>query len=55
VIVALPVGVSADQTVVGRVTFTVGTQTVTVPLALDQAITDPGPIWRLGNPFTARS
>jgi D-alanyl-D-alanine carboxypeptidase (penicillin-binding protein 5/6) len=50
-----PVGVSADQTVVGRVTFTVGTQTVTVPLALDQAITDPGPIWRLGNPFTARS
>jgi hypothetical protein len=28
---------------------------VTVPLTLDRAIPDPGPIWRITNPFTARS
>jgi D-alanyl-D-alanine carboxypeptidase (penicillin-binding protein 5/6) len=49
-----PVGVSPDGATVGSVTFTAGTQTIAVPLALDRAIPDPGPIWRIGNPFTAR-
>lgn len=35
---------------VGELTFTVGTRTVTVPLALSATIDDPGPWWRLTNP-----
>jgi len=40
----------AVHTPVGRVTFTVGTQSVSVPLALDRSLLDPGPWWRLVNP-----
>ena len=35
---------------VGQLVFTVGTQTVTVPLQLSATIDDPGPWWRLTNP-----
>ncbi len=35
---------------VGSLVFTVGTRTVTVPLALSATIDDPGPWWRLTNP-----
>ena len=35
---------------VGRLVFTAGTQTVTVPLTLSATIDDPGPWWRLTNP-----
>ena len=45
------VRLARKATRVGAVTFTVGTQTVTVPLALDHNVEDPGPWWRLGNPF----
>lgn len=38
--------------VTGRVTFTIGDQTVTVPLALDHGFQDPGAWWRLTNPGT---
>lgn len=41
----------ADRgTDVGRLVFTAGTQTVTVPLTLSSTIDDPGPWWRLTNP-----
>ncbi|AYF99028.1 D-alanyl-D-alanine carboxypeptidase family protein [Protaetiibacter intestinalis] len=41
----------ADRgTEVGSVTFTAGTQTVTVPLDLAEDVEDPGPGWRLGHP-----
>lgn len=50
VVNTLPVGVSQRGSVVGQVTFSVGSQTVTVPLALDHAIGDPGFWWRLGHP-----
>lgn len=36
---------------VGSVTYTVGTSVVTVPLALDGVLGDPGPWWRLTHPF----
>lgn len=36
---------------VGSVTFTIAERTVTVPLALDSALEDPGPWWRLAHPF----
>ncbi|TFB80688.1 D-alanyl-D-alanine carboxypeptidase [Terrimesophilobacter mesophilus] len=36
---------------VGSVTYTVGTSIVTVPLALDDVLGDPGPWWRLTHPF----
>lgn len=39
------------STAVGSVTFTVDGERFVVPLALDAALTDPGPIWRLENPF----
>lgn len=55
VISSRPVGINPGRVAVGLVTFAVGTHTVTVPLALDRAIPDPGPIWRITNPFTARS
>lgn len=35
---------------VGTLTFTVGEQTMTVPLQLQGTIDDPGPWWRLTNP-----
>ncbi|MGO4782318.1 D-alanyl-D-alanine carboxypeptidase family protein [Cryobacterium sp. W22_MBD10_FK3] len=35
---------------VGSVDVTVGAETVTVPLVLDQTITDPGPFWRWTHP-----
>lgn len=36
---------------VGSVTFTVADASVTVPLALDAELGDPGPWWRLTHPF----
>ncbi|HEY9477888.1 MAG TPA: D-alanyl-D-alanine carboxypeptidase [Microbacteriaceae bacterium] len=36
---------------VGSVTFTVADKKVTVPIALDAPLADPGPWWRLANPF----
>lgn len=36
---------------VGTVTFTVADKAITVPIALDSALADPGPWWRLTNPF----
>lgn len=36
---------------VGLVSVIVGATTVTVPLTLDAAVTDPGPWWRLVHPF----
>ncbi|MEO6942669.1 MAG: D-alanyl-D-alanine carboxypeptidase, partial [Terrimesophilobacter sp.] len=36
---------------VGSVTFTSGPSTVTIPLALEGALSDPGPWWRLTHPF----
>ena len=45
---ALTLGEKGDS--VGSVDVTVGTETVTVPLVLDQTITDPGPFWRWTNP-----
>jgi D-alanyl-D-alanine carboxypeptidase (penicillin-binding protein 5/6) len=35
---------------VGTVTFTAGTRTVRLALALDHPLVDPGPWWRLSNP-----
>ncbi|WP_130177480.1 D-alanyl-D-alanine carboxypeptidase family protein [Cryobacterium sp. SO1] len=35
---------------VGSLDVTVGTETVTVPLVLDQTLTDPGPFWRWTHP-----
>jgi serine-type D-Ala-D-Ala carboxypeptidase (penicillin-binding protein 5/6) len=45
------VTLAADETVVGAVHFTIGTETVTVDLELADAIEDPGPIWRLTHPI----
>jgi len=42
--------VGSDAAAVGRVTFTAGSQSVSVPLTLDHALVDPGPWWRLSNP-----
>ena len=36
---------------VGEISFAVGTRIVTVPIELDSKIADPGPWWRLSNPF----
>ena len=36
---------------VGSVTFAVADKKVTVPIALDAPLADPGPWWRLANPF----
>lgn len=49
-ITAHDVKVAKSGAEVGSVTFTAGDQTVEVPLLLDQALTDPGPWWRLTNP-----
>ena len=49
-----PVGLSPAGTRVGSVTYTAGKNVVTVPLMLSRPITDPGPGWRLANPFASR-
>lgn len=49
---AKPVGIAKAGTRVGTVSYTAGKTVVTVPLVLSTAITDPGPGWRLGNPFS---
>ncbi len=41
---------AADGTSVGTVTFTVGAQTIAVPLILKGTLEDPGAWWRLTNP-----
>lgn len=48
---ASPLHLGAVGTDVGSVTFTVGRQSVTIPLVLDHSIDDPGPWWRLTNPL----
>ena len=45
-----PITLAAEGTTVGSITFTAGAQTVSVPLALDSTISDPGSEWRLSNP-----
>jgi D-alanyl-D-alanine carboxypeptidase (penicillin-binding protein 5/6) len=47
---ATPVDSATEGEKVGSVDFTVGEKTVTVPLALDTALTDPGLGWRLTHP-----
>jgi D-alanyl-D-alanine carboxypeptidase (penicillin-binding protein 5/6) len=50
-IVVNTIGVAADGTPVGTVRFTVDGDVTEVPLELEGDIEDPGPLWRLGNPF----
>jgi len=45
-----PVTTAKSGAVVGSATYTAGARTVTVPLALDDAIAGPGGWWRLGHP-----
>jgi D-alanyl-D-alanine carboxypeptidase (penicillin-binding protein 5/6) len=45
-----PVRIAEAGETVGSATFTAGVRTVTVPLVLSVAITDPGPGWRLTHP-----
>ncbi|HWR86313.1 MAG TPA: D-alanyl-D-alanine carboxypeptidase, partial [Rhodoglobus sp.] len=45
-----PVTLAEAGTDVGTVTFSFAERTVTVPLALDATIDDPGAWWRLTNP-----
>ena len=47
-IAAVTLGEEGDS--VGSLDVTVGTTTITVPLVLDQTITDPGPFWRWTHP-----
>ncbi len=47
----LRVGAKGDRA--GSVNFTAGKVTMSVSLRLDRAIRDPGPLWRLANPFAA--
>lgn len=47
-----PIRLATKNSGVGMVTFTSGTQTVRVRLALERDVRDPGPWWRLINPFT---
>jgi D-alanyl-D-alanine carboxypeptidase (penicillin-binding protein 5/6) len=44
----LSLGSAGDR--VGAVDFTVGHQTVSVPLLLNRALSDPGPAWRFSHP-----
>ncbi|MET0302964.1 MAG: serine hydrolase [Microbacteriaceae bacterium] len=46
------IGVAEAGSAAGEAVFTVGEKTVSTPLVLTGAITDPGPGWRLTNPFT---
>ncbi|MEO6200971.1 MAG: D-alanyl-D-alanine carboxypeptidase [Cryobacterium sp.] len=43
-------GLGAANDKVGSVEFTVGDQTVSVPLVLDRAVSDPGLAWRFSHP-----
>lgn len=45
-----PVSVGEAGDPVGSVEVTVGTTSVTVPLVLDETVTDPGPFWRWTHP-----
>jgi D-alanyl-D-alanine carboxypeptidase (penicillin-binding protein 5/6) len=45
-----PVRLAEAGTEVGEVVFTAGERSVTVPLVLSGALTDPGPGWRLTHP-----
>ncbi|MCU1416045.1 MAG: D-alanyl-D-alanine carboxypeptidase [Schumannella sp.] len=45
-----PVRIEAAGSDVGQVVFSAGDQSITVPLVLSTAITDPGPGWRLTHP-----
>jgi len=45
-----PVTVGTEGDSVGSVDVTVGSQTKTVPLVLDETLTDPGPFWRWTHP-----
>jgi len=45
-----PVTLAAAGTEVGKLTFTVGTRTIEVPIALTKSIDDPGAWWRLTHP-----
>ncbi|HEV7741583.1 MAG TPA: D-alanyl-D-alanine carboxypeptidase, partial [Pseudolysinimonas sp.] len=47
---AHPVRIEAAGSDVGQVVFSAGDQSITVPLVLSTAITDPGPGWRLTHP-----
>ncbi|MES2092628.1 MAG: D-alanyl-D-alanine carboxypeptidase [Actinomycetota bacterium] len=51
VVDARPAWIGGDRAAAGRVTFTVGSQSLSVPLRLDRALLDPGPWWRLSNPI----
>jgi D-alanyl-D-alanine carboxypeptidase (penicillin-binding protein 5/6) len=46
-----PFSTSSDARDVGRVSVSTGADTVSSPLRLTKAISDPGPIWRLTHPF----
>jgi D-alanyl-D-alanine carboxypeptidase (penicillin-binding protein 5/6) len=45
-----PVRLGDAGSTVGSATFTAGAHTITVPLVLSAALTDPGPGWRLTHP-----
>lgn len=47
---ARKLSLGAENDTVGSVDFTVGDKTVSVPLVLDQAVSDPGPAWRFSHP-----
>jgi D-alanyl-D-alanine carboxypeptidase (penicillin-binding protein 5/6) len=46
-----PIGLADDGTPVGSARFTVDGTVTEVPLELEGSIADPGPLWRLENPF----
>ncbi|HEU4808352.1 MAG TPA: D-alanyl-D-alanine carboxypeptidase [Homoserinimonas sp.] len=46
------IGLAADGTPVGSLRLTVDGTVTEVPLELEGSIEDPGPLWRLGNPFS---
>jgi D-alanyl-D-alanine carboxypeptidase (penicillin-binding protein 5/6) len=54
-VAAKSIRLSAKGAPVGEVTFTVDDQKISVPLALDHGIQDPGAWWRLTNPMTLPS
>jgi serine-type D-Ala-D-Ala carboxypeptidase (penicillin-binding protein 5/6) len=47
---AHPLGLAEAGTDVGKLTFSAGSEVVTVPLEIDTTIDDPGPEWRLTHP-----
>lgn len=42
---------ASDGDNAGAVVFTVGAENITIPLLVKGELADPGPLWRLGNPF----